>query len=116
MTETDEVLARRLTLLRSALAAAICLDTMRRRARMLVVSLVVVAFASCFSSDSRSVRASFRRDRTETTEPVMSCAACVRFRTLPIADRRSSARCRRRSGTRSSNVPPSPEVICDEAT
>ena len=35
---------------------------------MLVVSLVVVAFASCLSSDSRSVRASFRRDRTETTD------------------------------------------------
>ena len=55
---------------------------------MLVVWLVVVAFASCLSRLRRSVRASFRRSRTETTAAVMSCEFWVRSRTLPMPDSR----------------------------
>ncbi len=62
------------------------------------------------------MRASFSRLSTETTAPVTSCEAWVRSRTLPTAESRLSARCRRRSGTRSSNSPLEPEETWDETT
>ena len=55
-------------------------------------------------------------DVRATTAAVMSCALWVRSRTLPTRERRLSAFCRRRSGTRSSNSPLDPEETWDDTT
>ena len=84
--------------------------------RMLDVWFGVVAAASWRSRLRRSVRASFKRSRTETTAPVMSCAFWVRWRTLATRESRLSAACSRRSGTRSSNCPLEFEATVEETT
>ena len=83
---------------------------------MLDVWFGVVAAAYWRSRLRRSVRASFRRSRTETTAPVMSCAFWVRWRTLATRDSRLSAACSLRSGTRSSNWPLELEATCEGTT
>ena len=99
-------LARLLTRASELRADAISCETMSSRARMLSVSLSVVAAASCLSSVSRSALASRRRSRAETTARVMSCDERDRSRTLASLDRRWTAVSSRLDGTRSCRSPP----------